>query len=93
MDERGPKLSCLQASLIATGCLGLLVGGDLLARAAIAAARQAASGEGDTPFLNAKVATAHFFATQLMPQAASLGQATRQGSAPLYAIPDDVLVA
>ncbi|MDF1736841.1 MAG: acyl-CoA dehydrogenase [Minwuia sp.] len=73
--------------------MGLLSGGDLLARAAVAAARQIAAGEGDSPFLNAKVATAHFFATQLMPQAGSLGLAARQGSAALYAIPDDALVA
>jgi alkylation response protein AidB-like acyl-CoA dehydrogenase len=72
---------------------GLTLGGLLLARQASEAARRLAAGEGDPAFLKAKIATARFFAEQLLPQApALLGPVTR-GADLLYAIPEEALVA
>jgi hypothetical protein len=67
------------------------LGGYLLAKQAVAAAERLADGEGDAVFLKAKIATARFFAEQILPSAtALLGPATR-GAAGLYAIPEDAL--
>ncbi len=72
---------------------GLALGGALLARQAAEAARRLAEGRGDPAFLRAKIATARFYAEQILPQApALLGPATR-GAAALYAIPEEALLA
>ncbi|ANK79512.1 MAG: acyl-CoA dehydrogenase [Rhizobiales bacterium NRL2] len=73
--------------------MGLTVGGWLMTKAAIAAADLVEQGADDQPFLKAKIATAHFFATQIMVQAPALARAATAGAEPLYAIDDDVLVA
>ncbi len=54
---------------------GLVVGGWQLGRGALAAARHLAAGTGDARFLEAKIATARFYAEALLPQAAGLAQA------------------
>ncbi len=54
---------------------GLVTGGWQLGRGALAAARHLAAGTGDASFLEAKIATARFYAEALMPQAAGLAQA------------------
>jgi hypothetical protein len=72
---------------------GLTLGGLLMARQAKEAARRLSAGEGDPAFLKAKIATARFFAEQLLPQApALLGPVTR-GADLLYAIPEEALIA
>ena len=72
---------------------GVTLGGWLLAKQALAAQARLAAGEGDPVFLNAKIATARFFAEQILPQAAALlGPATR-GAAGLFAISEDALAA
>jgi hypothetical protein len=63
---------------------GLVTGGWLLARSALAAHRLLAEGEGDKEFLEDKIATARFYAEQLLPQAAGLGGAVMAGAAGLY---------
>jgi len=73
--------------------MGLVAGGYLMVKAAVAAADLLASGAEDKPFLEAKIATSHFFATQIMPGAGALGAAAQAGAEPLYAIADDMLVA
>ena len=56
------------------------------------AVRRLEAGEGDPAFLKAKIATARFFAEQLLPAApALLGPITR-GAELLYAIPDEALL-
>ena len=64
---------------------GTTVGGWLLARSALAArAALAHGGEGfDEAFLQAKVATAHFYCTQLLPAGAGLLAAVTGGAAAL----------
>ena len=59
---------------------GITIGGWLLARAAEIAARKLAQGASDREFLQAKIATAHFYATQVLPQALSLEHIVLRGS-------------
>jgi len=54
---------------------GLVLGGWQLGRGALAAATHLAAGSGNASFLNAKIATARFYADALLPQASSLAQA------------------
>ena len=51
-----------------------------MARGADIAARRLAEGGTDREFLQGKLASAHFYATQLLPQALALEQIVRQGS-------------
>ena len=65
---------------------GTVMGGHLLARSAIAARRRLENGGEDKAFLEAKVATARFYAEQVLPAApALLGPVTR-GADLLFAI-------
>jgi 3-(methylthio)propanoyl-CoA dehydrogenase len=65
---------------------GLVMGGYLLARQAVAAEQRLQNTQGDAAFLKAKITTARFFAEQILPQApALLGPITR-GSALLFAL-------
>jgi len=67
--------------------LGIVTGGWLLTRAALAAARLAeGDGDGfDDDFLAQKLVTARFYATQLLPRAAGLRPAVTAGPADLFA--------
>ncbi len=70
---------------------GTTVGGWLLGKSAVAAQRLLAAGEGDQQFLEAKVVTARFYATQLMPQTQGLLPSIMAGAADLYALSPDAL--
>ena len=59
---------------------GLTIGGWLMARAADIAAQQARAGASDREFLEAKLASAHFYATQVLPQVLALEQIVLHGS-------------
>jgi hypothetical protein len=59
---------------------GLTVGGWLLARSAAIAAQKLAGGGSDREFLEGKLATAHFFATQMLPQVLALEHIIARGS-------------
>jgi len=65
---------------------GLVTGGWLLARSAIAARQLLEEGPADRPWLEAKVDTARFYAEQLLPLARGLLPAVTAGAAPLYAL-------
>ncbi len=60
---------------------GVVAGGALLARGALAALRVASAAP--DPWLDAKVATARFYAEQILPQAVGLGPAVVRGAAAL----------
>ena len=62
--------------------MGLVTGGWLLARSALAA--RSAAGFSDE-FLAQKLVTAHFYATQILPQAAGLAPAVTAGAGDLTA--------
>jgi 3-(methylthio)propanoyl-CoA dehydrogenase len=59
---------------------GFTIGGWLMARAAHVAAGKLSQGSTDREFLEAKLASAHFYVTQVLAQALALEQIVRQGS-------------
>jgi hypothetical protein len=66
---------------------GLVIGGWLMARSALAASEMLHSGDGPgTVFLHEKISTAHFYAQQLLPQASGLLPPVTAGAGPLFAI-------
>jgi hypothetical protein len=65
---------------------GLVTGGWFLARSALAARQLVASGQGDKAWLQEKIATARFYAEQLLPQAAGLASAVTAGAGVLYEV-------
>jgi alkylation response protein AidB-like acyl-CoA dehydrogenase len=66
---------------------GLVIGGWLMARSALAASRLLGTADGaDAAFLREKIATACFYAGQLLPQAAGLLPAVTAGAGPLFRI-------
>jgi alkylation response protein AidB-like acyl-CoA dehydrogenase len=68
---------------------GTVTGGWLLAKGALAAHRNLK--EADDPFLHARIATAHFYCTQLLPRAVGLVPAVTAGAGDLFEIPPDLL--
>jgi 3-(methylthio)propanoyl-CoA dehydrogenase len=74
----------------ATPCLrlfGLVIGGWLLARSALAASRLLPGAVGsDAVFLHDKIGTARFYAEQLLPQAVGLLPAVTAGAGPLFRV-------
>ena len=72
---------------------GVTLGGWLLARQAVAARVRLAAGDGDPAFLSAKIATARFYAEQILPAATALLGPVTRGSQTLFAVPEDALAA
>ncbi len=72
---------------------GVTLGGWLLAKQAVAARTRLAAGEGDRAFLNAKIATARFYAEQMLPSATALLGPVTRGAGTLFAIPEAALSA
>ena len=71
---------------------GMTVGGYLIAKGGLAAARMAGNGDADRPFLAGRVATARFYGEQLLPQVPALLPSITAGAAPLFAIKANLLV-
>ncbi len=65
---------------------GSVCGGWMLARSALAAAEQLATGEGDTDFLKAKMITARFFADHILPFSSGYTEAVINGSSSVLAM-------
>jgi alkylation response protein AidB-like acyl-CoA dehydrogenase len=65
---------------------GIVTGGWLMARQAIAASQRLSVGSGDTAFLEAKLVTARFYCEQLLPQAAGLLAPVTAGGRDLLAL-------
>ena len=70
---------------------GVVIGGYYLARSAQVAQRLLDSEDGDTDFLTDKIATALFYAEQVMPTVYGLVPAITQGAERLFAIPNERL--
>ncbi len=70
---------------------GIVTGGWMMARAARAAARQLAAGEGDPAYLEGKRLTAAFYAEHLLPQAAALAETVCTGGAIVRAADEALL--
>jgi alkylation response protein AidB-like acyl-CoA dehydrogenase len=67
---------------------GTVSGGWQMARAALAAGKDLAAGEGDADFLRAKIVTARFYGEQILPRASSQAAAATAGAATLMEMPD-----
>jgi alkylation response protein AidB-like acyl-CoA dehydrogenase len=72
---------------------GTVAGGWLLARSAIAARRLLSAGGADAGFLKAKIATARYYAEQILPQAPALTGPITAGAATLFAVAPELLSA
>jgi len=70
---------------------GVVAGGWQMARSALAARRRLASGDGDAPFLAAKLLTARFYADHVLCRARGLCHAVMHGADAALAIEDDQL--
>jgi 3-(methylthio)propanoyl-CoA dehydrogenase len=68
-----------------------VTGGWLMARSALAATQLLKSGGGNAPFLKAKIATARFYAEQILPQAPALLGPITTGPEMLFAIEPELL--
>ena len=68
---------------------GIVCGGAYLGRAAVVAAKKLAAGEGDAPFLRAKIATARHFADYCLTQAPGLRDAVVTGAEGVLALADE----
>ncbi len=68
---------------------GLVAGGWQMGRAALAAQRRLAAGEGDAQFLRAKLVTARFYADHVMSAAPGLAHTVTQGAASVLELHDD----
>ena len=66
---------------------GNCMAGWQMARALLAAERMLAAGDGDTTFLNAKIATARFYAEHLLSKATGLRDAIVDGAESVMALP------
>ncbi|KXB30682.1 acyl-CoA dehydrogenase [Dechloromonas denitrificans] len=65
-------------------------GGWFMGKAALAAAGYLDKGKGDQAFYRAKIATARFYADQLLPQAIAFAETVKAGDAALAGIGDEV---
>ena len=65
-------------------------GGWFMGKAALAAAGYLDKGEGDQAFYRAKIATAHFYADQMLPQAAAYAETVKAGDVALAGLTDDM---
>ena len=65
-------------------------GGWFMGKAALAAAGYLDKGEGDQAFYRAKIATAHFYADQMLPQAASYAETVKAGDIALAGVTDNM---
>lgn len=70
---------------------GVVAGGWQLARAADAAVAALANGTPDPGFYRAKLATAEFYAQQVMPQAGAYAKALSSGAGAVMSVPEELL--
>jgi len=74
--------------------MGIVAGGWQMARAALACEKRLSSGEdADRPFLEAKIATARFFAEHMLVQAPALRATVVNGAAGVMALSDEQFLA
>ena len=68
-----------------------VTGGWMMGKAALAAAAHLDQGEGDLPFYRAKLASARFYADQLLPQAAAYAETVKAGDAAIAGLSGEEL--
>jgi alkylation response protein AidB-like acyl-CoA dehydrogenase len=75
-------------SLAVVVCIGWM-----MAKAALAAAGYLDKGEGDLPFYRAKLASARFYADQMLPQAIAFAETVKAGDAAIAGLGDELFDA
>jgi acyl-CoA dehydrogenase len=85
---RDPRLP-IAASVHILRLMGTVIGGYQMARTLLAARARLDANEGDPEFLNAKIATARFYAEQIMPQVNALLPAIIGGSESVMLLDED----
>ncbi|MDY7101287.1 MAG: acyl-CoA dehydrogenase [Actinomycetota bacterium] len=70
---------------------GLTLCGSMLARSALAASKRLGDGRGDASFNRAKIVTARFHATRLLPEVRALASAATSGASDLFALTPEQL--
>ncbi len=73
--------------------MGITAGGWQMARAALIAEKQLASGSGEGKFLSAKIATARFYADHVLSQAPGLATTVTAGAAAVMALDEEQFLA
>jgi acyl-CoA dehydrogenase len=73
--------------------MGIVAGGWQMARAALVAEKRLAEGAADKPFYEAKIASARFFADQVLSQASGLCTAVLAGGAGALGLSDEQFLA
>ena len=73
--------------------MGITAGGWQMARAALIAEKQIASGNGEAKFLSAKIATARFYADHVLSQAPGLADTVIAGAAAVMALDEEQFLA
>jgi hypothetical protein len=88
-NAKGDIKGVYAGSVLYLRLAGIVLGGWQMARAALAAQRKLAAGEGDAGFCKAKIATARFFADHFLSQASGLRHAIVDGSAAVLALDNE----
>ena len=87
LNRVGDTVGCELDSAGNLRLFGLVLGGWLMARSALAAFRMLSSPGGpETIFLHEKISTARFYAQQLLPQVSGRRPAVTVGAEPLFAV-------
>ncbi len=93
VGERDPAAS-LAGAVPFLKLMGIVAGGWQMARSALAAERKLAGGESaDRAFLEAKIATARFYADHVLVQAPALRNTVIEGAAAVMALPEEQFLA
>jgi len=81
LEMAGKDLNAVAASSVPyLNCFGVVAGGAMMVRSALAAKQQLEFGQGDETFLKNKIESAHFYATHILPKAESYAQTVKKGS-------------
>ncbi len=89
-NARGNLGGALSAAVPYLHLANTVAGGWMMGKAALVAAARLASGEGDQTFYRTKVATARFYADQMLPQAAAFADTVISGDAALAGCGDEL---
>jgi acyl-CoA dehydrogenase len=90
-NVKGNLAGALAAAVPYLSLATTVCGGWQMGRAALVAANKLAVGEGDARFYAAKIATARFYADQVLPLAAAYGESVRAGNEALAMLTDEML--
>ncbi len=89
LHNRGNETEVAAAATPYLRLWGLVCGGWMMARAALAAQDDLSAGRGDPEFLSAKIATARFYAEAIMPQAGGVAAAAMAGAEAVMALREE----